>query len=717
MATKILYIEDNPDNMTLVKRLLEVEGYEVVEASDGISGIQQAQLTLPDLVLMDLQIPDIDGYDAALKIKGLKGLENTPIIALTAKTTKEDRERALAIGCDGYIPKPIDVDTFPSQIAQYLKGKQDKIDQQKKDQYLKEYSQDLVDKLQEKVLISRNSLRELSAMAKLGKIINKSLDVQRVLHASIKHVKKELEADNCTIYKLDESNRELHPWLYCKQGDTKCCEKKDGECCNNGEASVLKLEDGILGKVVRSGKPQIIVDNSSKQGEFHRVSGSDTSGSTVCIPLIVRGKTLGVLQASIQHSQRVFNDDDLHLLTLMGNQISIVLENCMLYEEKRDMNQYLEKQVKERTKALSILLDASRAGAASLSLQQVLDVFSQKLAQTVPNTCCRIALLDENEEKLVIKSAFPLRKFNWNPQLGFVMPLNEFSWFDRIIKSKENKVFHYKNIPIDISAQERKVIFEDKFKSSLILPLAVNGTKIGIALLHEMRNWERWPFSQQKIDLCLALSNQMSVYINNARLYENIHQLFLDTIKALGTAVDQRDPYTSDHSNKVTRYAVLIARQMELPDEVIDNIRNAGLLHDIGKIGISDQILLKPGKLTPQEFEIIKTHPARAVKILNSIKQLKGIISIIAHHHEHYDGSGYSDQLKGEQIPLGARILAVADAYDAMTSDRVYRRAMPKQKALMELKQLAGKQFDPQVVHAFLCVCNRQSDQEVVAAN
>ena len=171
---------------------------------------------------MDLQMPDFDGYDATVKLKNLKGLENTPIIALTAKTTKADREKALAIGCDGYIPKPIDVDTFPTLIAQYLKGQKDKIDRQKKSRHIKKYSQDLVDKLEETVMVSKKSLRELSAMARLNTMLNNSLDTQRVLETAINHVRETLSAKQCAIYKFDASRDKLTLWCFCQPENTSC---------------------------------------------------------------------------------------------------------------------------------------------------------------------------------------------------------------------------------------------------------------------------------------------------------------------------------------------------------------------------------------------------------------------------------------------------------------------------------------------------------------
>ncbi len=696
MSKQILYIEDDPANMALVKRLLEAKGYQVLIASDGISGIEQAQTKVPHLILMDLRLPDFDGYDATLKLKSLEGLKNIPIIALTAKTDNEDRERALALGCNGYIPKPIDADTFPALIAEYLAGRRDKIKAAKKNKYIEEHCRSLLDKLEEKVTVSKKSFRELSALAELNNIINKSLEVQKVLHASINHVKKVLGAEYATIYKFDELLNELAPWS-CRQKKADC-HKSDAERCCKREADAPKRGKGIAYKSFKTGKSLLVIDSPAISAPNNPAGLT----SAICTPLIVRNKSIGVLQATISHLPKVFNNADLRLLKLMGSQISIALENCILYEEKSHINECLEGQIIERTKEISIMLDASREGAASLNLKQVLHIFSQKLTKLLPSTCCRIAILDETGENLVIKSVYPVRSLDWTPRLGQVMPLNEFKSFDEIIKSKECMVFQYQKHQIDLSPQEEKIIFEDRFVSTLILPLTVNGTKIGIALLHEMRNWERWPFDQQKTSLCLALSNQMSVHIKNAQLYEYIRGFFLDTIKALGMTVDQRDPYTSNHSNKVSKYAVLIARQMKLSPEETERIRNAGLLHDIGKIGISDNILLKPGKFTPQEFEIIKTHPLKAVNILGSIRPLKDLIPIIAHHHEHYDGSGYNSHLKGEQIPIGARILAVVDAYDAMTYNRVYKKAISKQKALLELKQMAGTQFDPKVIKTFL---------------
>ena len=181
-----------------------------------------------------------------------------------------------------------------------------------------------------------------------------------------------------------------------------------------------------------------------------------------------------------------------------------------------------------------------------------------------------------------------------------------------------------------------------------------------------------------------------------------IRDSFLGAITALAYALEARDKYTSGHSQGVTEIAVAIAKELELPWDRIDRIRLAGLLHDIGKIGVRESVLNKPGRLTDGEFQHIKYHSELGEHILTPIVEDKEILKAVRHHHEYYDGSGYPEGLKGEQIPLGARILVVADAYDAMTSERPYREAMSAEMACAEIERGKGIQFDPTVADAFL---------------
>jgi putative nucleotidyltransferase with HDIG domain len=182
----------------------------------------------------------------------------------------------------------------------------------------------------------------------------------------------------------------------------------------------------------------------------------------------------------------------------------------------------------------------------------------------------------------------------------------------------------------------------------------------------------------------------------------SLKKAHLDSVKALVEAIDAKDPYTRGHSNRVRRSSVRVAKKLGLSKQRIENLEFAALLHDIGKIGVKDEVLQKKSPLTEEEFRSIQEHPLIGVKILEEIEILKDIIPVIRHHHERFDGGGYPDGLAGEKIPLEARILTVADSFDAMTSFRPYRPALSLQKALAELERGQGGQFDPRVLEIFL---------------
>jgi len=194
-------------------------------------------------------------------------------------------------------------------------------------------------------------------------------------------------------------------------------------------------------------------------------------------------------------------------------------------------------------------------------------------------------------------------------------------------------------------------------------------------------------------------------------LYTKMRKVYLNTIRALAAAIDAKDPYTKGHSERVAETSVALAQELNLSGRNIENIEYTALLHDIGKIGIADNILGKKSSLTDKEFDEIKEHTIMGAKIIEPVDFLKNSYKAIYHHHEKYNGKGYPDGLKSEDIPLSARIIAVADAYDAMGSDRPYRKKLNKDKILKELKDQSGKQFDPEVVKALISILDRKREE------
>jgi putative nucleotidyltransferase with HDIG domain len=208
------------------------------------------------------------------------------------------------------------------------------------------------------------------------------------------------------------------------------------------------------------------------------------------------------------------------------------------------------------------------------------------------------------------------------------------------------------------------------------------------------------------------ISSRAAAAIENARLYEDLKQSFNQTIQGLARAIDKMDRYTAGHSDRVATYARMLAERMGLAPEMVEYVRQAALMHDIGKIGCVMN-LNKPGKLSQEEYEIFKKHPGYGREILEPIRFLSPIIPGVHLHHERWDGRGYPLGLKGNDIPLIARIIAVADTYDAMTSHRSYRKALPHEVASGEIERCARTQFDPDCAHTFLEAVERDREERM----
>jgi putative nucleotidyltransferase with HDIG domain len=245
-------------------------------------------------------------------------------------------------------------------------------------------------------------------------------------------------------------------------------------------------------------------------------------------------------------------------------------------------------------------------------------------------------------------------------------------------------------------------IAEGTMASVLCVLLRTPRKRLGV--LHLDRSPWQTPFTQDDLFLADALAANVSAGIESAQLLRKERNLFLNTITILAQAVELRDKYTGGHTHRVTTYSVLLAQELNVSEEELTLIRRGTPLHDIGKIGIRDDILQKPGRLTPEEFEAMKLHTVKGAEILASIPDLHPIIPIARSHHERWDGTGYPDGLAGEAIPRLARIVAVADAFDAMISDRPYRKGMPPEEGFAEIRKQRHRQFDPACADAFLAI-------------
>ncbi len=259
--------------------------------------------------------------------------------------------------------------------------------------------------------------------------------------------------------------------------------------------------------------------------------------------------------------------------------------------------------------------------------------------------------------------------------------------------------------PCLVADSKNNVALGDPIRSLMVVPLKIREKIFGVASAFIFQE-DRF-FSEKDIYYMNFITQKAASAIENIALYENIYENLFSTLYAFVTALEVRDLYTQRHSARVAKYAHMIAGEMGCSEEELDVINFAGSLHDIGKIGIRDDILLKPGRLTADEYEKIKEHPVIGADIISKLGLWDREMEIIRHHHERYDGKGYPDGLAGDQIPKLARIMAVADCYDAMASDRAYRKKMDKNDALETIMRNSGTQFDPEAVDAFMRVAHQ----------
>ncbi len=287
------------------------------------------------------------------------------------------------------------------------------------------------------------------------------------------------------------------------------------------------------------------------------------------------------------------------------------------------------------------------------------------------------------------------------------------SYFRDKNRSASDNSFTDKNITRKVAQDGMPMIVQGNNGSHRVMaiPLKIKGNVFGILIL-SIKN-QASDFKEKDLYLMHFLVEKASYLIENLALYENIYENLFSTLYAFVETIEARDPYTKQHSTRVSSFAMSIVRAVGCSQEDLDKLQVSGYLHDIGKIGIPDKILLKSGRLSNDEYEIIKSHPVIASNILGHLGMWHDEQKIIKHHHERFDGNGYPDGIKGEEIPFLSRILSVADVYDAITSDRSYRKKMSDDDAITIIKENSGSQFDPNVVDVLL----ELFDQKIIISN
>jgi GAF domain-containing protein len=515
----------------------------------------------------------------------------------------------------------------------------------------------LHDSLARRTAQLEQQVHRMELLGAAAEAMSSTLDQDQLLHRVLALSKKALRFENCAVLLFNGTEGFLKVRAAIGYDDA----------VKNLE---IPIGQGVTGEVARTGRPLLVADVDRSERYIRGVIGGRCE---MAAPLIANDVTLGVLDAE-SPIPGVFTNADLELFSTFALHAAAALANAETYRALEEANVKLHRNVIEiermnrelleharvisetnaklehRVNELLTLQEASKTITSSLDLDDTLDAIVGMTRSIVHCSMSAIKLVDEETNEVRVRG--------------------------QLDEGKENGAM-------------------------LGVPLRIGERTIGS---FEVSRGDESGFSDEERRLIETLASQAAIAIENARLFENTQRTYFETIRSLAQALEARDSYTKGHSERVMRYAVQTAEAMGIAEEERRLICHAALLHDIGKIGIADAVLNKGGLLSKEDRDAIEHHPIWGDSIIGPIRMLDRVQTLVRHHHERFDGKGYPDKLVGTDIPLGARIIAVADAFDAMTSNRPYRDALPLMAAVKEMQRGAGTQFDPEVVEVFLQV-------------
>jgi response regulator RpfG family c-di-GMP phosphodiesterase len=418
--------------------------------------------------------------------------------------------------------------------------------------------------------------------------------------------------------------------------------------------------------------------------------------------MVTGAPSLATVQESITAGAYDYITKPIERETLI-NTVKRAVEKKRLNDQIKEYQRSLEAKVREQTRRLFDIYKFANKLNSMDSLDSVVDYVVNFVADFMFSNRVSIMLLDEKGEYLTIKGQTGL-----DPEIVRRTRIRKGEAIaGHVLETGKAMIVG------DISSIKAESDRYSEFKSFISFPLMqvpLKTTNVSLGIINVTNRFGDQPFDKEDLENLDFIADTASVAINNQLKSIELEKNYFMTMKALAAAVEEKDRYTRGHSERVKTYAVELAKRLGLPHETISTIEHACVLHDMGKIGIPDVIIQKDCDLTEEEYRLIKEHPAKGERIIRVIPFLESALPIVRHHHERFDGTGYPDGLRGEDIELGARIVAIADTYDAMTTERPYRGPLPKDHAIAVLKEQKGKQFDPELVDIFVRYLLEQGD-------
>ncbi len=459
----------------------------------------------------------------------------------------------------------------------------------------------------------------------------------------------------------------------------------------------ISVSQGIVGATLRDRKPLWVPDITQDTRWYRDMNSADIAHqphSVLSFPLLLHNEPIGVVQ--------VFDPDfpELQLAQLLGNRMASEIDKAMLLEASQ-----------QRSERLQALVEIIGYIGTSLNQDDILRMIIDSACQLLNAEAGSLFLLEEETGDLVLhvannlqgQSMIGVRVPSGKGIIGYVVRTGE----TVLVADTSQDARHYTQVDQASGFATRSILAVPLRVRTLVL-----GGERGITQEHiigglEALNKREGTFTQEDARLLETFANQAATVLEIARLYTNTSDLLVGVVQALTTAIDAKDPYTEGHSQRVSDYSLAIARELNIPAETLNHLRIAGLLHDVGKIGVPDQVLKKAGRLDDAEMAEMKKHPSIGEKIIRPVRNLEREMSAITEHHERVDGTGYPKGLTGDDITLIGRIVAVADVFDALTSDRRYRKGQTTEQVFEQLLMGVGTHFDTDCVNALIAAYHK----------
>jgi response regulator RpfG family c-di-GMP phosphodiesterase len=692
--SKFLIVDDNPQNLYMLEILLKTNGYDVEQAANGLEALELARIAPPDIIVSDILMPGMDGFSLCRAWRSDEQLKMIPFVFYTATYTDPKDERfALSLGADRFLVKPMEPDIFMENIRQVLEQQRENkreveltpID--KEEDYYKEYSEVLIHKLEDKMMQLQKTHQRLFSLYQASNILMTVKLTSDMIHQVLLALVETAGYQQANFFLSDEKRDKLYLLDAVGFSNETLTTFRETLVFDRGQAA------GLVGMVAKTGETINIPDTAN---DARWISLDQTIQSALFVPVQYERHMIGVLSL-FSVEKNAFNEDDERNIITLANSLAIALENKANQE-----------QVQDQLQRLSALHNIDVAINCSMDLRATLNILLTHVMAQLKVDASDVVLYNWHS-----------RSYEYVTGSGFNTRFIENIGSGRNIAEKailERRTIHISRLTDQpVPGSFINLWEKENFVDYWGVPLIAKGVVKGV-----IEVYHREPFTSDSdwVNYLETLAGQAAIAIDNAEMFEGLQRsnyelrLAYDaTIEGWSHALDLRDKETEGHAQRVTEMTLKLATSMGINNSDLVHIRRGALLHDIGKVGVSDNILLKPGSLTEEEWEIMRMHPQYAYDMLSSVTYLQKALDIPYCHHEKWDGSGYPRGLKGDQIPMAARIFAVVDVWDALSSDRPYRKAWQPEEVLGYIQDQAGKHFDPDVVELFLKVLKQENDQ------